>query len=169
MATNHFFQLKRCLLGDVAADGGMGTALTEKFGETVINSMVFVGEAGTETTFNIEEHDDAVEAIQIPGLLRFSFATHNTRPAGLINAFGGTLSGVAPNQIWHAPAQEVSIEQSIRAETKAGIFLEITRIKLTATPDFSFSKTRIGQINFTGILLAPTKAGESKYRIGTIV
>jgi len=164
MATNHFFQLSKILIGNIAADGGMSTTLTERFGETVIGSANFTGDDTTETLFNVEEHDDAVESIAVAGNLRFVFSTHNTSPTALVAAFGGTVvSGV-----WHAPAAEQDIEVSVRAEMKTGIYLEITRIKLKARPAFSFTKDAIGQVDFVGTVLAPTKAGESKYRVGII-
>jgi hypothetical protein len=161
MAVNHFFQLKSIKSGPVAGDGGMGTVLTEKFGETVLGSASFSGEDTTTTNFNIEEHDDAIESISIAGSLILNFSTHNASPAALLAAFGGTVVG----GIWHAPASEIEIEQSIEIEMKTGLKLQITRIKLKARPNFTFAKDSIGQIDFTGTVLAPTKVGESKYRV----
>jgi len=164
MATNHSFKLKRILFGNLAADGGMSTTLTEKFGETVLGTARFGGEDTTTTNFFVEEHDDAVESISVAGVLSFTFSTHNASQTAFLNAFGGTIVA----GVYHAPDSEQDIEQSIRAELQTGLFFEFTRVKVKARPSLTMAKDTIGQIDFTCTILKPSKTGESKWRSGQV-
>lgn len=77
-----------------------------------------------------------------------------------------TLSnGSATASTWEAPAQIPDLEQSLKITDKRGNIFEIPRIKVSSKPTYAFSKTALGQLDFVGTVLLPTKAntGPIKY------
>lgn len=90
----HTFGLENVYMGDVAADGGIGTNLTP-VGETVSGTMDMTTSEPTITDFNIEESDSPVESIvSTPGKIELNWSTYDVSGDNLEKFFGGTYSGI---------------------------------------------------------------------------
>jgi len=240
------YGLKAITIGDIAVDGGMGTTLTEIFGETVLGTAVLESTEPTIENVMCEESSDPVESLTTADpVFTLKASTYNVSNVTMKALFGGTISGaggvatvgtIVPGtgyvngtysnvpltggtgvdatanitvasgaitvvtivnkgkgytvadslsalasdlggtgsgftvpvatlstgpETWKAPADGVipTIEKSVRAESKTGIKFNFVRMKLTASLGVTFDKTRLGQINWTGTRLAPTKTG----------
>lgn len=167
MAKQRVYGLASIVIGDIAGDGGIGLTLTEIFGDTVPGSAVLENTEGTYEPVNIEEDSAPIDNITTQeGTWTLRFSTYNASADALIAIFGGTKTGVAPNEIWSAPDNEPIVEKSVIATTKGGVEFQVARMKLVGNASFAFDKTRYGQVNVIGTILKPTKAGEAKLKIG---
>lgn len=156
------YGLKAITMGDPAADGGMGTALTEVFGATVKGTATLTSTEPTSEEVEIEETDELYDEIQTKaGSWSLKASTYNISAETMRKLFGGTVAGTAPNQTWSAPVGGVSVavHQSVSAETRGGAKFNFVKMKLTATANISFDKAKLGQIDWTGKVLTPDKAG----------
>lgn len=166
MAKKRAIGLKALLMGPVAADGGMGTALTELVGNTVRGTASLTSTPLETTDILEEESDDPIESITTGGgVFTFVWSSYNIAPEVLVTAFGGTIVG----GMWEAPDVIPTIEQSVKGETRNGIVAEAPRVKISADLALNMQIATPGQINFTGTILKPTKAATPKLRIGTPV
>ena len=247
------YGLKAITIGDIAGDGGMGTVLTEIFGETVLGTAVLESTEPTVENIPIEESALPIESLTTAeAVFTLKASTYNIAAATMKKLFGGIatvfgsiltkgaitagtlytagtytnvpltggtgtgatadivvtaggvtavtivdsgsgytaadpLSALAANiggtgsgfavavatvqtttvQNWKAPVDGVvpNIEQSVVAESKSGIKFNFVRMKLTAGLSVSFDKTKLGQINWTGNVLIPTKAATPPWSI----
>lgn len=154
-------------VGDIAGDGGMGTVLTELFGSTVLGSATLSSTEPSREDIKVEELSDPIGSITTDeGTLELRFSTYNIEPLVLEALFGGTVTGVGDAAVWTAPSSQPEVEMSVEVRTKSGITIQIPRMKLVAQMELSFDKGRYGQINIIGTVLAPTKVGEAKMKIG---
>lgn len=168
MAEKKIWGLKSITIGDIAVDGGMGTVLTEIFGATVKGTAVLESTEPTIEDIEIEESDLAYDSIVTEGAeINLRASTYNVSAATMKKLFGGTITGTAPYETWTAPVdgQTVTIEQSVVAETRTGIKFNFVRMKLIGTLEVTFQKERLGQINWTGKVLIPTKAATAPWSI----
>ncbi len=164
MAKKRAIGLKSILMGDVGADGGMGTALTELVGNTVRGTAVLNSTPLEQTDILEEETDDPIEVITTGGgVFTFVWSSYNIDPTVLVAAFGGAVVA----GMWEAPDVIPEIEMSIKAETRNGIVVEAPRVKVSAELALNMQLAAPGQVNFTGKIMKPTKAATSKLRIGT--
>lgn len=167
MATK-IFGLKAITVGPVAGDGGMGTTLTEIFGQTVLGTAVLESTEPTTQDINIEESAIAIENLTTEEA-KFSLkaSTYNVSAETMLELFGGAITGTAPNQTWTAPVDGSVpvVERSVTAESKSGIKFNFVRMKLVAGLSVAFDKTKLGQINWTGTVLLPAKAATAPWNI----
>lgn len=88
---------------------------------------------------------------------------------------GGTGSGFKTTvatlssgpETWKAPIGGVKpdLYQSVIAETKTGIKFKFVKMDISAGLEIAFDKTRLGQINWTGLLMEPDKANVEAWEI----
>ncbi|MEN0095895.1 MAG: hypothetical protein AAGB30_10970 [Pedobacter sp.] len=168
MAKKNAIGLKSILIGAIANDGGMGTSLTEVFGQTVKGSAVLSSTPVESTSIEVEETSDPImDIVTGGGAFEYKWSSYNLDADALVAAFGGNTSGSAPNKIWEAPDSIPTIEKSIKAETANGIQVSSPRVSIKAELTFNFQKENPAQIAFTATVLVPTKASTSKLTIGT--
>jgi len=84
--------LTSILMGSIATDGGMGTALTQ-VGATVSDSAAITTAEGTKTDFNIEESDNPFFSIEsTPGTKQLAWSTYDVDLNTLARFWGGSVS-----------------------------------------------------------------------------
>jgi hypothetical protein len=151
------YGLKAITMGPVAGDGGMGTTLTEVLGATVKGTATLTSTTPETTEIEIEESDDLYdEIVTKAGAWSLAASTYNVSAATMLELFGGTVAA----GVWSPPVDgtTVTVKRSVMAETRTGIRFRFVNMSLTATAEFAFDKTRLGQINWTGKVLKATKA-----------
>lgn len=153
--------LKAVKMGAIAADGGMGTTLTEMLGATVLGTANLLLNEGTEETINVEEYDDAFDEIETAApTWSFALESYNLEAKTLgdlgVGEFTAGASG-APDSIGIDVPEP--IELSVEIETRNGAILQIPRMKLRFRPQFDFQKAAYGRVIVTGTPLKPEKAG----------
>ncbi|RPE05555.1 hypothetical protein EGT74_24540 [Chitinophaga lutea] len=153
-------------MGDIAADGGMGAALSA-LGATVSDTAVLANEAASVTDFLVEEQDDPFFSQSTPGKRTLTWSTYDVDPATLERVFGGTYTPATAlvGASWEAPASTPTIEQSIELTTKDGWVISIVRAKIDAVLQWNFQKTKLAQVDLTATILIPTKAATSPLKI----
>ncbi|MDO6388997.1 hypothetical protein Q4E40_02575 [Pontibacter sp. BT731] len=154
------FGLTSIQSGPIEADGGMSTSLSEEFGYTVLGTAVLETTEPSTEDIGIEESDAPImQLVSEPGKWTIAFHTYNVSPEAMVAAFGGTITGVAPNQVWTAPTSRPSIERSVKVTTKSGMTIDMARVSLSAKATMNFDKNQLGKLEMTGTVLEPTKAG----------
>ncbi len=238
------YGLKNIRMGDVAVDGGMGTVLTEVFGETALGTAIITLEPPTKEGIKIEEKSRAIfftegeepdftidastynisgttmqklfggvasgaNGVETLGAITegtgYTNGTYTNIPltggtgtgahativvsggevdsvtitnkgkgytvsdslSALAANIGGTGSGFAVvvaslsagPETWSAPADGVKpdLVQSVIAETKTGVKFSFVKMDISAGLEIAFDKTRLGQINYRGLLMEPDK------------
>lgn len=159
-AKTYTYGLQKIEVGDIAADGGMGTTL-EQLGYTNADSCTMTTEDPTDTEFTAEEMDDPVVVITQPGKTTLSFSLMNPSVDTLKLLMGGT---VTTDGNWEAPAKMPVIEKSVKITPTAGFIMEVPRMKIVAKLNATYSKTGMTLIDVTGTVLTPTKDGEAKLK-----
>lgn len=164
MATNKVFGLKAITMGDPAADGGMGLTLTEVFGATVKGTASLTSTADEVADFETEESDRLYDSVTTKvGDWILTASTYNVSALVMQKLFGGTVT----TGVWSPPVNgaSVNVYQSVKAETRSGIKFNFVKMKMTATANFAFDKTKLGQIDWTGKVLSPDKAATAAFSI----
>lgn len=157
--------LKNLLMGPPAADGGMGTALTELVGNTVRGTAVLNSTPIETTDLMEEESDDPIEVLRTGGgVFQYVWSSYNVDPSVLVAFFGGTIN--ATDGMWEAPDIIPTTEMSIKSETRNGLITEAARVEVTPELAMNMQIENAGQINFVGKVMKPTKAATPKLRIG---
>lgn len=160
--------LKAVKLGAPAADGGMGTTLTEVFGATVKGSASLTASEPTSEEVEIEETDSLYDEITTKGavwLLKIS--TYNISATTMAALFGGTVTGTAPASVWTPPVDGVtpSIYQSVNAESRTGIKFDFVKMKVVGVPNITFDKTKLGQLDITFKMVMPDKPATAPMKV----
>lgn len=163
MAAKKAIGLAKVEWGDVGADGGMGTVLTE-IGATVSATAILQNDAATVTDFEIEEQDDPFYSESTPGKLTAKWSSYNTDLVQLSDLLGGTLTAATASSgnIWEMPDAVTSPERSIKFTTKDGWTIEAPRVKVDVILTWNFQKTKLAQVDYTATILKPTKAATAK-------
>lgn len=143
-------------LGDIEASGAMSTKLSQ-LGYTYQDTANLSQDDPQTTEFNVEELDDPIEEISTPGAKNITFGIIDMTPANMLKVMGGTVTGTAPNEEWHAPTTAPDIEQSVELkDKKSGKVMQFPRCKITAKFDWKLAKTGISVIQITAKVLRPT-------------
>jgi hypothetical protein len=159
--------LKKVEIGDVAGDGGMGTALTE-VGATVSDTCLFSTGDPNETDFSIEESTIPFHTETTPGKIVLTWSSYNVEPASLVPVMGGSVTTDASgNSVYSAPNEQTSVEKSVKCTMKDNTVLAVPRGKLFAKLQYNFQRTKLAQVDFTYTVLIPTKANTAPYTITT--
>jgi hypothetical protein len=153
-----FYALKSTLFGPTAEDGSMGLVLTELFGATAKGTATLTSTTPETAEIEIEETDDLYDEIETKGAVwSLAGSTYNVSKETMKEFFGGTITG----NKW-APAVDgntTTVYRSALAETRSGIKVGLVKVKITATANLAFDKTKLGQIDWTAKVLKPDKAG----------
>lgn len=162
MARKYGLGLVTIKMGAIAGDGGMGTALTA-LGDTVQDSAQLTSGDDTVQDFNIEEEDDPVQSIvSQKGKKTLAWSCYNVDGAQLEKFFGGTYTAynaTGPvHETWEAPAVAPTLEVSIEITDKKSNVVSIVRAQVSAKFNWSFSKSKLAQIDLSADILTPTKA-----------
>lgn len=158
--------LKSIEIGDVAADGGMGTSLAP-FGATVSQTAVLQNDAPTVTDFNIEEQSVPFFSAIVEGKTTITWSSYNVEPASLVIVKGGTTTTDASGTTWNAPDEAPVIEKSIRVTMKDGTVVSVPRANISAVFQWNFQKDKLAQVDLTATILMPTKTGTPSVSIKT--
>jgi hypothetical protein len=164
MATNKVYGLKAITMGAPAGDGGMGTVLTEVLGATVKGSATLTSSDPETEDVEIEESDDLYDSITTKaGTWALKASTYNVSALTMQKFFGGTVAA----GVWSPDPSGavVTVYQSVKVETRTGIKINFVKMKLTATANFAFDKTKLGQIDWTGTMLKADKAATPAFSI----
>jgi hypothetical protein len=158
------YSLSSFKIGDIAADGGMGTAL-EELGVVVRDTCVLTQADATVTEFNGEIEDDPYFQVSTPGKKTLTVDLFVNDGEQLERLFGGIYTpevpanpGPAAPEKWEAPAQQVSIEASVELVHKNGAKIQVPRMQIDARFEWNFKHNALALIHVTGTLLQPTKA-----------
>jgi len=167
MAELRSFGLKSVKMGDVAEEGGMGTALTLLGdGNTYEGTASFVKEEDEEVEFHSEEHDDPIEVTRKKGKAVLAFSIVDLTPDTLIRVLGGTVDEASGN--WESPDVAPEIEQSVEVITKKDVKIQIVRGKVSASIDWPLTKDDLGKVVIKVVATAPTLADTPAYKIGPV-
>lgn len=148
-------------MGNPAADGDMGTVLTEVFGQTVKGTATLESTEPTTEDIGTEEVSTLLDTLTTADAVwTLKASTYNVSADTMVKLFGGTVSGTAPNLTWTAPVGggTLDVYQSVSVTTKSGIVINLVKVKLLGSAALAFDKTKLGQINWTGKVLTPDKA-----------
>lgn len=149
--------LAKIELGDPAADGGMGTVLAT-LGYTYEDTCKMATDDPEITEFYAEEVDDPVVIKSKKGKTTLNFSIMNPGIDTLVSVLGGTKSGEAPNEVWNAPAQIPTINQSVKVTPDEGLAISIPNGYLTGKINGDFSRKGLFMIDVSIQVLTPTKA-----------
>lgn len=160
--------LDSVLIGPIAVDGGMSTGLVEV--TSIVKGTPTITIPAPTTTEILVEDSDAPEFVtSTAGAKTLAFSTYNADATLLVDLFGGTVTGTAPNQIWNAPDSIPLVERSVRMVSKTGYQADMARVQLTPDMALNFQADTPGQVNITGTILKPTKAATPAITLGVPV
>lgn len=166
MSEKRAIGLEYIKVGAVAGDGGMGTVLAA-LGVTYQDSAELSQADPELTEIFAEENIEPEEVIETPGIKTLKWSIMDYAPATLVKVLGGTVTGVAPNEMWNAPTTNVNIEQSVEfKEKKNGMIVQIPRAKIIAKLNYKISKKGVALVEITAKILTPSKAGVAPIIIG---
>jgi len=164
MAKPKFYALKAITMGAPAADGGMGTVLTEILGATVKGTATLTSTTPETTEVEIEESDEIYDELETKAAVwTLAASTYNVSAITMQKFFGGTIA----TGVWSPPVggTTVKVHQSVVAETRSGIKVSFVKMSLVGTAALAFDKAKLGQIDWTAKVLAPDKAGIPAFSI----
>ncbi|MCJ8153247.1 hypothetical protein MKJ01_05660 [Chryseobacterium sp. SSA4.19] len=129
------FGVKRILSGDKAADGGMGTVLTEH-DEHLKGTVVLETTDETINWVETEEKGKRIAIGQNDAETTLTFEIANPSLETQAYYLGGTVetSGTPSKKSYSPPALKEVIEKSFTLETKVGYDIDVTNGKVMATP-----------------------------------
>jgi hypothetical protein len=158
MADVYTLGLAKIEVGDIAADGGMGTTLAI-LGQTLQGTCNITQDDPETNEFFAEELDDAVVSISKRGKTTIAFSIMNPDTTVLQKTLGGTVSGTGDAAKWSAPKSMPVIEKSVKITPQQGLVWEFPRVQITGKINGSFSRDNVFVIEVTGTVLQPTKTG----------
>jgi len=156
-------------MGAVAADGGMGTALTA-VGTTVKGSVSAESSDATTKDFNIEEQSGAYESVVteqpvLSGVLEI----YDIDPDVAIKFFGGTSTttgtGATKRKVFTPPVVFQPLEVSGEIESLNGAILGVVRMQLLPKWTLPFQDEELGKLTIAWKTLGPKKAATAAYTI----
>jgi hypothetical protein len=150
--------LSKIEVGDIAADGDMGTSLS-RLGNTLQGTCNITQEDPETNDFFAEEFDDPAVTISRRGKTSLAFSVMNPDLTTLQSCFGGTVTGTGSSAKWVAPVSLPSIEKSVRVTPQMGLIWEFPRMKITAKINGVFSRENVFVIEVTGTASQPSKTG----------
>lgn len=161
--------LAKVEVGDMAADGGMGTTLAS-LGYTYQDTCRMTQEDPETTDHYAEEVDDPVVSISRGGKTLFNFSIMNPDVTVMEELLGGTgTPGVDPAaDTWEAPAKIPVVEKSVSITPEQGLKFDIPRLRMTTKINAEFSKSGILLLEVTGTVMTPLKTGVAKMKATTI-
>lgn len=161
--------LAKVEVGDMAADGDMGTSLAS-LGYTYQDTCRMTQEDPETTDHYAEEVDDPVVSISRGGKTLFNFSIMNPDVTVMEELLGGTGTpgtGEAADT-WEAPAKIPVVEKSVAITPEQGLKFEIPRLRMTTKINAEFSKKGILLLDVAGTVMTPLKSGIAKMKATTI-
>ena len=153
-------------VGPVGVDGDMGNVLAA-LGVTYKDSADLTQAADAETEINSEENDDPEEIITVRGKKTLKWSIMDYNPDTLVKVLGGTVTGVAPNEVWNDGGVTPNLEMSIEfKEKKNNVVCRIPRAKISAVINWKLSSKGVALVDITATVMTPTKAGVKNIQIG---
>lgn len=152
--------LKHIKIGDIAEDGGMGSALTI-LGVTYVDTADLVQGDPELTEIFSEENDDPEEVIETKASKSVKWSIINFDPDEMVRVLGGT----SVNGVWNAPTVMEPIEQSVEILSKNNLLIQIPRAKIVAKLNMQFRKKGVALIDIEAKILTPTKAATAPIMI----
>lgn len=140
-------------IGDIEADGGMGTSLAI-LGVTYQDTAELIRDDADVTEIYSEENDEPEEVLETKGPARVRWSILNVDPEEVAKVLGGTGNG----SIYESPVAKDPIEKSVEIITKTGLKIEIPRAKIYAKENFQFRKKGVLLIDIEARILTPEKA-----------
>ena len=136
-------------------------------------NVALTGGTGSGAKATVVVASGAVTTVTITdGGEGYTVADALSAPTSVIGAGTGfsvpvaTLSnGSATNTTWDAPDSFPDVEASLRLTDKKGNIISLPRAKVSAKPNFSFTKDALGQLDMVATVLQPTKSGVSRMSI----
>lgn len=165
MSEKRAIGLEYIKVGDIAEDGDMGTVLAA-LGVTYKDTAELTQADHEETIHESEENDDPEEIITKRGKKTLKWSIMNYDPTTLVKVLGGTVTGVAPNEVWNEPDTTPDIEQSIEYKSKNGVITRIPRSKVVGKLNWKLSQKGVALVDITATIMTPTKAGVKRLQIG---
>lgn len=139
----------------------------------VYNNVALTGGTGFGAIANITVSGGGVTAVTIVNKGKGYTASDDLTTAAA--NIGGTGSGFkvpvatlsTGPETWSAPVGGTKPDwiQSVVAETKTGIKFKIVKMDVSAGLAIAFDKTKLGQIDLTGMLMEPDKANTPAWEI----
>ena len=161
--------LSKIEVGDMAADGGMGTTLAQ-LGYTYQDTCTMTQEDPTTTDHYAEEVDDPVVSIDRGGKTLFNFSIMNPDVEVMETLMGGVATpGIDPAaDTWEAPDKVAVVEKSVKITPEQGLMFEIPRLRMRTKINSTFSKSGILLLEVAGTVMTPLKTGTAKLKATTI-
>lgn len=150
---------------------GGGMALAADFvsvGSTYRDEAKLTEADPAEVEHYSNECDDPVEADVVGGKKEITFALTDFSPVNLQKHLGGTVTGVAPDDKWEAPAVKTITERALRVRSRNGKYMLFTRVALSGKVDYDLSPKGIAKVMVKGLILAPELAGTASMEKGTL-
>lgn len=147
-------------IGDVAVDGGPGTAL-DTIGFTDADATnEYTEEESTFTDWPVLESDTPIYTTEVPGAKTLNFTVIDPDVVALQKVLGGELTGTAPNQTWNEPLKRVSKEQTVELVPEIGLTMVIPRGRVSGRINRDLSKTTGKLALIVSVrVMQPTKTG----------
>lgn len=155
MAYKFKYSMSKLQIGDVAADGGMGTSL-ETIDDPVRDTAVITMAEGTKTSFPSEIANAPYASVVEPGdkTLAVDFYAKNADQMAAIIGGTATAGTTGVGDSWQ-PDTDDPREQSVAITMKDGSKVELPRVNLTYTLEWKFMRNGLPLIHLTGDILAP--------------
>lgn len=155
--------LKKIEIGDIAADGGVGTSLTQIALTEKDTAKITTTEPEVKEFF-VEEESAPIEVIVTKDpMMSLEFNIHDISPATLVKVFGGTAEGTPA--VYTPPSQTVDIEQSIKVTSLRDHVISIVRAKIIASFDWSLNRQELSRVKIKATALTPNKASTAAWTI----
>lgn len=156
-------------MGAIAADGGMGTALTA-LGTTVKGSVTAKTSDATMKDFNIEEQAGAYESVvTAQPVLSGTLEIYDLDPDTVVKLWGGTSTvvgtGATKKKLFTPPTVFVPLEVSGELESLNGAILSVVRMQLLPVWALSFQDEELGKLTLNWAALGPKKAATTAYTL----
>lgn len=160
MATTYGVGCKNIKAGNLAADGGISTTLTD-IGKLYKQTVSLVEEDGVVTKHFAEgQRFPFLNVFDAAGVL-LKFTLVDISAANLAKWLGGTVTTTT----WDGASDSFSIEQSITSDTLFGVTIQIVRCFLYGKITWNMNRTEIAKIEVTGEVMQPDKANTAPLTI----
>ena len=149
-------------IGDIAADGDMGTVL-DVLGDTLEDSCKINFEDAEKTEFFVEEKDDPFYVEYKLGAIEISFQIPEYTLETVVKVFGGTITGSGANKQFNAPNTSVTIEKSLEITPKKGYVMRFPRVSITGKFTSDIGRKNMLSLDVKGVVLTPKKDNVSRF------
>ncbi len=154
MSFSYGLKVDSLKIGAVAVGGGAGTVLVSP-GKVRENTVKVTPAAPTKTEFFAEGESSPAIITQKKGVKTIAFDIMTFDKEVIADLTGGTVTGVAPNDLYKEPTGSPTIERTVQMEDEQGVKWTFPRVSITAMMVGAFTSTEINVIRVEGTVLAP--------------